>query len=112
MMTVGKPIKYMDLEEFIETGYLLEINRQFLHPLGLAMAISCEEDGTHHIAGIVDSRDDQEGFVFAALDEEDREKAKRVTDLWIEKARERLRRFGWIMQPMESCAEGWLEEAK
>lgn len=32
-----EPIKYMDLTEFREKGFLQEANRQFFHPLGLAL---------------------------------------------------------------------------
>lgn len=32
-----EPIKYMDMAEFQEGGYLQEANRQFFHPLGLAL---------------------------------------------------------------------------
>ena len=30
----------LDLGEFVEFGYLQEVNRTFLHPLGLALAVS------------------------------------------------------------------------
>ncbi len=33
------PTKYINLREFQETGYLHEVNRTFLHPLGLALEI-------------------------------------------------------------------------
>ncbi len=32
--------KFLDLKEFVETGYLQEANRLFFHPLGLALAVS------------------------------------------------------------------------
>ena len=35
-------MKYMNIKEFRDTGYLHELNRLFLHPLGLAMEISID----------------------------------------------------------------------
>lgn len=35
----SEPINYMDMQEFREFGYLQEVNRQFLHPLGLAFSV-------------------------------------------------------------------------
>lgn len=32
-------IKYIDIAEFRETGFLQEANRQFFHPLGLALSV-------------------------------------------------------------------------
>lgn len=58
-------IKWMDLDEFLNEGYLQEVNRKFFHPLGLALAVNCDEDGVvTGIAGLWDYRDDPEGIVF------------------------------------------------
>lgn len=62
----------MPVREFQEQGYLLEVNRRFLHPLGLALEIIGEDDGTAYFGGVLDARDDPAGFVFAALDARDR----------------------------------------
>lgn len=34
---MAEPVNYMDLAAFRERGYLQEANRQFFHPLGLAL---------------------------------------------------------------------------
>lgn len=39
-------IKWMGVKEFREEGYLQEANRQFFHPLGLALEIIVLPDGT------------------------------------------------------------------
>ena len=39
-------IKRIDIKEFRESGLLAELNRTFLHPLGLALEIIVEDDGT------------------------------------------------------------------
>lgn len=58
-------LKHIDMAEFRKLGYLQELNRTFLHPLGLAMAVNVAPDGTEQFAGIVDCRDDDEGVFFA-----------------------------------------------
>jgi hypothetical protein len=35
-------IKYIDLDEFMEEGFLQEANRKFFHPLGLALQVTSE----------------------------------------------------------------------
>lgn len=34
---MSEPIKYLDMDEFRDGGYLQEVNRRFFHPLGLAL---------------------------------------------------------------------------
>lgn len=50
-----------------ESGLLFEINRTVLHPRGLAMYITLEDDGTPSKTdsiGLLDWRDDPEGVIF------------------------------------------------
>jgi hypothetical protein len=58
--------KKMPATEFRDLGYLQEVNRQFLHPLGLAMYVNAET-GEY---GILDAREDLEGFIFTATRDE------------------------------------------
>lgn len=53
-------IKYMDIKELVEKGYLQEANRQFFHPLGLALAVSYDEQSkSYTLAGVIDKRDSE-----------------------------------------------------
>lgn len=54
--------KYIDIQEFIDAGYLQEVNRQFFHPLGLALAVIAGPKPRLH--GVLDCRDDMEGMHF------------------------------------------------
>lgn len=105
--------KYLDLRVFQEGGFLLEANRQFFHPLGLALGIYWDKDDLENEKGIdpatavpqglviYDSRDDPEGTAFYSLaDEGDWEKHEKVAQQWDEKAAVRAERFGWVVQPM------------
>lgn len=57
--------RYMDIKEFRESGYLQELNRQFLHPLGLALEIIIDDEtGEEKLGGIWDCRDKPEGIYF------------------------------------------------
>ena len=57
-------MRYMNIKEFADDGYLQELNRQFLHPLGLALYVNEREDGQCELGGIADYRDDPEGVIF------------------------------------------------
>jgi hypothetical protein len=94
----------MDIKEFIDQGYLQEVNRQFLHPLGLALVASAQvEDDTGEVTdqweirGVWDARDDPEGIIFS---EEvlDSEKASRVAKEQAKRLAPRLDALGYIVQ--------------
>lgn len=62
---MGEPIKKMSVREFRERGYLQELNRRFLHPLGLALEVGVDNDGVERFGNVWDYRDDPEGLIFA-----------------------------------------------
>jgi hypothetical protein len=57
-------IKYIDITEFREKGYLQELNRLFLHPLGLALEVVIDDNGNESLGGIWDYRDDPSGIIY------------------------------------------------
>jgi hypothetical protein len=69
-------IKRIDIKEFREKGYLQEVNRKFLHPLGLALEIIVDDNGIEKLGGIWDSREDEEG-IYYNLSESDEERIER-----------------------------------
>jgi len=58
-------IKRISIKEFRALGYLQEVNRLFLHPLGLALDVKIDEDGTETLGDVWDARDNPEGILFA-----------------------------------------------
>jgi hypothetical protein len=54
----------MDIKEFVDEGYLQEINRLILHPCGLALDVVISDDGKYQLYGVRDHRDDPEGVLF------------------------------------------------
>lgn len=58
-------MKYLSLKEFVDFGYLQEVNRLLLHRLGLSLVIEIDESTKEYrIIGISDSRDDPEGCIY------------------------------------------------
>lgn len=84
-------------------GIVQEVNRQFLHPLGWALAV-VREDKTLNICGLSLVRtDDVDGMAFTDLtDDEARAKAERVAELQATMQGPRLAFAGWIVQPIGS----------
>lgn len=96
--------KRMDIAEFRELGYLQELNRGFLHPLGLALEVVVGDDGTERLGGVWDYRDDPEGMRYEGFDLT--EKASRVAE---ERERRRPAReaaLGYWQQPAGDNAAG------
>ncbi len=87
-------VKHMNIDEFRDLGVLQELNRLFLHPLGLAMEITAK-GGKSHISGIWDYRDDPEGILFGRLN---REKMKRFKAFAKRQRARRKAAIGYIIQ--------------
>ena len=77
-------MKFLDMGEFQSVGYLQEVNRRFLHPLGLAIVVRVVQPRRNALeillnrpkkptrtefAGVWDARDDLEGITFDGLAE-------------------------------------------
>ena len=103
---MGEKIKTMSVKEFRELGYLQEINRRFLHPLGLALEVEIDDEtGEERFGRIWDYREDPEGIVFGddiVSKPEFAEKAKRVREEMLKHESARLRKFGFVIQPVVS----------
>lgn len=94
--------KTITVHEFWQLGFLQELNRQFLHPLGLALEVEVDEKG--HAKGlgrIWDYRDDPEGIIFETGNVVDfREKAARVEAHRELMSKSRIARLGYWVQPV------------
>lgn len=92
--------KVMKIDEFQNAGYLQEVNRQFLHPLGLALQIKVDPATRQKsLYAITDNRDDPEGMIF---DPEllSLAKAERIEQEMETKAQARLEQLGYVIQPV------------
>ena len=94
--------KHMTVKEFRRLGLLQELNRQFLHPIGLALSVN-QRIGTDEesFGYILDERDDPEGIVYAdsEVDEEFYQRALALENERIAFAKIRLEALGFAIQP-------------
>lgn len=93
--------KTIPIAEFRQRGYLQELNRRFLHPLGMALAVTVNDDGTASLDAVWDARDDREGWIYGP-GMIDADKAAAVDAEWAEKAASRQALLGWVVQPVEA----------
>lgn len=97
-------VKRIDIKEFRELGYLFEANRQFFHPLGLALEINIDDDGNESLGGVWDYRDDPEGMLYddkLMSSKAARTKFEYVSNQFEEKAKYRLEKYGFAVQPIK-----------
>ncbi len=90
-------INKIDIKEFREIGLLQEINRQFLHPLGLALEVRIDDDGNETLGGIWDYRDDPEGMLYGE-DVIDLKKVKTVAEFINKQHKKRRDVVGYVIQ--------------
>lgn len=90
--------KTIDLKEFKDEGYLQEVNRRFFHPHGLEMSIIVEKDGSFTFGGIIDGRDDPEGFYFEKITEDHLNKASNIRNIEKKRITPRFNAFGFVVQ--------------
>jgi hypothetical protein len=97
-------IKRMNIKEFHELGFLQEANRQFFHPLGLALEVSIDDDGNYILGGVWDYRDDPEGMTMGMeglLEHDGVQKAQNVRAEYLKHVRARQKMFnGRAIQPI------------
>ena len=90
----------MEIKEFRSKGLLQEVNRLFFHPMGLALSVNLNKDGSESLADIIDYREDPEGMYFAdgCLDAK---QANFVYELKKVKEDYRKENLGYIIQPVK-----------
>lgn len=89
-------LKYMSIKEFVEFGYLQEVNRQFFHPLGLALEAHVDPDSGIARLGRIWTTDDTEGFIFGSATINP-DKSRRVEKRRLRMARARMKEFGFVI---------------
>lgn len=92
--------KTITVKEMRELGLLQEVNRNFFHPLGLALEVIIDsETGEERIERLWDNRDDPEGWVFGE-DVIDVDKAIAIHNDMRARAEERIKALGYVIQPL------------
>ena len=97
----ARSVKTMNLQEFIDTGYVQEANRYFFHPMGLSL--EPEYFNGVPVSFIVwDFRDDKEGMLYGKKEDNSLrlERTKRIHDLATDRYEDRVKSLGyWIQSP-------------
>lgn len=112
---MSEEVKRINIKEFREEGYLQELNRRFLHPLGLALEIIIDETGEEKLGGVWDYRDDPEGLNYGLNNptfsseerlEGFRKRCKNITDQELKKREVREKNLGYFIEPIPDKNEG------
>lgn len=97
-MEQNTEIKRMSVQEFREQGYLQELNRRFLHPLGLSLDVVVDPTGTESFGPVWDGRENPEGMMFDP-GTINFDHARRIHEEGEAKYDVRYARYGWYTQP-------------
>jgi len=109
---MDEKINYITVEEFREKGYLQELNRRFLHPLGLALSINIDENGVETFGDIWNYRGDDEGIYYDLLNSDDerinkfKENAQYIDSEFEKRKQKRIEMFGDIIEPIKNKNNG------
>lgn len=107
-------IKRMSAKEFRAEGYLQELNRKFLHPLGLALEVIVdEESGEEYFGEVHDYRGERGGIIFSGDVVNSERFVGNMVKVWREQMRsheERIDELGYVVQmPDPDLIEGALD---
>lgn len=97
----AQEIKRISIKEFKEVGYLQELNRKFLHPLGMALEVLADDNDEYTLSGVRDYREEPDGMLFMDLSTPEHiKRANRVEDEMVKKMNYRAQKFGYRIQPL------------
>ena len=96
----------LSVKAFTELGYLQEVNRRLLHPLGLALFTYIADDGIQYLGGIEDHRAEPGGVVLCEPRDASHsalrlKKASYVDEQWALREPGRLAELGYMVQPVD-----------
>lgn len=91
----------------VDTGLLFELNRQVLHPLGLALVVEVDDDGASRIAGLW-ADPDREGIIFSpeSLVEGRQKLESFMRREGLGRLATRRTALGYVVQPVPPRADG------
>lgn len=98
---VSRLIRYIHPKEFHAFGYLQELNRRFLHPLGLALEVTTKNAEVNGFGGVWDYRGDDDGIRYEGEYREAlAEKYTRVQQEWHRRKPARILKLRYMVQPV------------
>lgn len=93
----------MSIKEFVNEGYLMEANRIFFHPLGLALTvIKDDEDGSVKFADFIQESTAKSGIFFPekSFTEDKLKKLRKIVHIKRLMAKRRIMELGYVIQPI------------
>jgi hypothetical protein len=92
--------KMISVKNLRECGLLYKINREVLHPLGLALSIDVADDGTESFGDIL-LADDADGWIYndESMDEGCKKLSEYMSAQGKDRIKSRLNSLGYIIQP-------------
>lgn len=106
----GPPGRAVTLESALHAGIIQEANRQFFHPLGLALAV-VQPSWPLPAYLEIQQTDDQEGWAYDSLDDEvSVRRAQTVATIHAHIRDKRLAALGFDQQPIGSVISVLTEE--
>jgi len=96
----------VNIKEFVEKGYLQEVNRNFFHPLGMAITVTILDNGDFKLVGIQDNRDKKEGMIFDLENSDQKridifnKKKKFIEEDMAERIKARKQKYGFGIEPI------------
>lgn len=87
-------------QELLDKGIIQEVNRLFLHPRGMALAVSSDDETNESKLIMLDDRDDDTGFYYpdGVITQE---KKKHCLKLHESKVVHRVNNLGYVVQAMD-----------
>ena len=101
-----KDYRFISAKEFYEKGYLQEVNRRFLHSVGLSLTVEENKDGEWQYLGILDYRDEERplSMLFHEMNEDEIQEAlafeSSVNQEIVKRADSRIDILGGIIEPI------------
>ena len=99
--------KYMCIKEFVEKGYLQEVNRRFFHILGLALEVVMDND-EYKLSGVLDFRNDNEGIYYDINNSSTARKTKFeikkdfINNELCKRGQKRIKELGFLMEEINN----------
>ncbi len=93
-------IKNMDIKEFRTTGFLQELNRRFLHPIGMTLTVEIDDVGNESLGDILYT-DNMSGIIYGSDDIQMKyNRMQNVRNVERLMHKERLKTLGYVVEPI------------
>lgn len=97
-----KKYQNFPIKQFVDQGWLQEVNRLFFHPAGLALTVKRNPEGEYILGEILDCRHDPAKLLISGSSSEMIKKGIMVSQSVQSSATARVETLGFDIQPMRT----------